>query len=150
MRYHYKSQLNARRRRHLRVRSKVSGTPERPRLNVFRSSAHIYAQLIDDSRGVTLTAASSLDATLAERVSAIKSAAAQSEAADEAKDTPDAGNSNGAGPTKTDKARAVGQMVGERALALGITSVVFDRGGFRYHGRVKAVAEGAREAGLIF
>jgi large subunit ribosomal protein L18 len=156
MRYHYKSQLNARQRRHLRVRAKVSGTPERPRLIVFRSSADIYAQRIDDSRGVTLTAASSLDAALAERVSANKAAVAQTESAGEASskpaETPDTGNSNSHsnGPTKTDKARAVGQMVGERALALGITSVVFDRGGFRYHGRVKAVAEGAREAGLIF
>ena len=156
MRYHYKSQLNARQRRHLRVRAKISGTPERPRLNVFRSSAHIYAQLIDDSQGVTLTAASSLDSTLAERVSTNKAAAAQAATADaaggEPADTPVAGNdnSNDNGPTKTDKARAVGQLVGERALALGITSVVFDRGGFRYHGRVKAVAEGAREAGLNF
>jgi large subunit ribosomal protein L18 len=154
MRYHYKSQLNARQRRHLRVRAKISGTPERPRLNVFRSSAHIYAQLIDDSQGVTLTAASSLDAALAERVSTNKTAAAQAEVADEssskATDTRDAGNGDGNGSNKVDKARAVGQMVGERALALGITSVVFDRGGFRYHGRVKAVAEGAREAGLIF
>jgi large subunit ribosomal protein L18 len=154
MRYHYKSQLNARQRRHLRVRAKISGTPERPRLNVFRSSAHIYAQLIDDSQGVTLTAASSLDTTLAERVSTNAAAAAQAavaeEAGSEASDTPAAGNGNGNGPTKVDKARAVGQMVGERALALGITSVVFDRGGFRYHGRVKAVAEGAREAGLNF
>ena len=147
MRYHYKSQLNARQRRHLRVRAKVSGTTVRPRLNVFRSSAHIYAQLIDDSLGVTLTAASSLDTTLAERLSVNKSAAATAQDTDavaEPSETADAGD------TKTDKARVVGQMVGERALALGITSVVFDRGGFRYHGRVKAVAEGAREAGLIF
>jgi large subunit ribosomal protein L18 len=153
MRYHYKSQLNARQRRHLRVRAKISGTPERPRLNVFRSSAHIYAQLIDDSQGVTLTAASSLDTTLAERVNSIK-VAAQVAAADESSSAPTvasaSSNGDGNGPTKTDKARAVGQLVGERALALGITSVVFDRGGFRYHGRVKAVAEGAREAGLIF
>jgi large subunit ribosomal protein L18 len=154
MRYHYKSQLNARQRRHLRVRAKISGTPDRPRLNVFRSSAHIYAQLIDDSQGVTLAAASSLDAALAERVSTNKAAATQAEPVDETSskpdETPDVGNGDGDGPTKVDKARAVGQMVGERALALGITSVVFDRGGFRYHGRVKAVAEGAREAGLNF
>src|SRR6476620_5925028 len=119
MRYHYKSQLNARQRRHLRVRAKISGTPERPRLNVFRSSAHIYAQLIDDSQGVTLTAASSLDAALAERVSTNKTAAAHAEVADEssskATDTPDAGNGDGNGSNKVDKARAVGQMVGERA-----------------------------------
>jgi large subunit ribosomal protein L18 len=150
MRYHYKSQLNARQRRHLRVRAKISGTPERPRLNVFRSSAHIYAQLIDDSQGVTLAAASSLDANLAERVSNNKAAAAADESDSASAAARPAAGVNGNGPTKTDKARAVGQLVGERALALGITSVVFDRGGFRYHGRIKAVAEGAREAGLIF
>jgi large subunit ribosomal protein L18 len=124
MRYHYKSQLNARRRRHLRVRSKVSGTSERPRLNVFRSSAHIYAQVIDDTAGRTLVAASSLDDDVAGRLTD--------------------------GKTKTDKAKVVGQIVAERARAAGISSVVFDRGGFKYHGRVKAVADGAREAGLDF
>lgn len=124
MRYHYKSQLNARQRRHLRVRAKISGTPERPRLNVFRSSAHIYAQVIDDSTWTTLVAASDLEADFAERL------------AD--------------GKTKTDRAKAVGQLIGERAKELGITTVVFDRGGYKYHGRVKAVADGAREAGLDF
>lgn len=142
MRYHYKSQLNARQRRHLRVRAKVSGVAERPRLNVFRSSAHIYAQLIDDSQGRTLAAASSLDAELAqtlERARAKESAAADTETA-----------TAPGQPTKTDKARAVGLLVGERAKALGVSSVVFDRGGYKYHGRVKAVADGAREAGLEF
>ncbi|MDQ3548895.1 MAG: 50S ribosomal protein L18 [Chloroflexota bacterium] len=124
MRYHYKSQLNARQRRHLRVRAKVSGSPERPRLNVYRSSAHIYAQLIDDAAHATLVSASDLEADFAARLS------------DES--------------TKTDKAKAVGQLIGERAKALGVSSVVFDRGGYKYHGRVKAVAEGAREAGLDF
>lgn len=124
MRYHYKSQLNARRRRHLRVRAKVRGTAERPRLNVFRSSAHIYAQVIDDSQGHTLVTASSLDADVLSRLKDAK--------------------------TKTDKARAVGEVVGERARAAGINAVVFDRGGFKYHGRVKAVADGARESGLTF
>jgi large subunit ribosomal protein L18 len=124
MRYHYKSQLNARRRRHLRVRAKVDGTSERPRLNVFRSSAHIYAQVIDDSAGRTLAAASSLDDDVTGRLTD--------------------------GRTKTDKARVVGQLVAERARAAGVSSVVFDRGGFKYHGRVKAVADGAREAGLEF
>jgi large subunit ribosomal protein L18 len=124
MRYHYKSQLNARRRRHLRVRAKISGTPERPRLNVYRSSAHIYAQVIDDTTWTTLVAASDLEADFAERLSD--------------------------GKTKSDKAKAVGQLIGERAKELGITSVVFDRGGYKYHGRVKAVADGAREAGLDF
>ena len=124
MRYHYKSQLNARQRRHLRVRAKVSGTTERPRLNVYRSSAHIYAQLIDDSAAKTLVAASDIESDFASRL-------------------PD-------GTTKSDKAKAVGQLIGERAKALGVTTVVFDRGGYRYHGRVKAVADAAREAGLDF
>jgi large subunit ribosomal protein L18 len=124
MRYHYKSQLNPRQRRHLRVRAKVSGSPERPRLNVFRSSAHIYAQVIDDVEGHTLVAASSLEPEVISRLTD--------------------------GKTKSDKAKAVGLVVGERAKAAGIDSVVFDRGGFKYHGRVKAVADGAREAGLTF
>ena len=124
MRYHYKSQLNARQRRHLRVRAKVKGSPERPRLNVFRSSAHIYAQVIDDSQGHTLVAASSLDPDVLARL----------------KDT----------KTKSDKAKAVGEVIGERAKAAGIDSVVFDRGGYKYHGRVKALADAAREAGLQF
>jgi large subunit ribosomal protein L18 len=124
MRYHYKSQLNARKRRHLRVRARVSGSLDRPRLNVFRSSAHIYAQVIDDTQGKTLVAASDLEEGFAERMTDSKS--------------------------KTDKARVVGLLIGERAKEAGIKSVVFDRGGFKYHGRVKAVAEGAREAGLEF
>ena len=124
MRYHYKSSLNPRQRRHLRVRAKVSGTAERPRLNVFRSSAHIYVQLIDDTRGVTLLAASDLEDAVTQRLSD--------------------------GKTKTDRARVVGMLAGERAKQAGINQVVFDRGGFKYHGRVKAVADGAREAGLVF
>jgi large subunit ribosomal protein L18 len=124
MRYHYKSQLNARQRRHLRVRAKVSGVADRPRLNVFRSSQHIYAQLIDDTRGATIAAASSLEPDFAARL--------------------------GESKKKTDKALVVGKLIGERAKELGVTAVVFDRGGFKYHGRVKAVAEGAREAGLKF
>jgi large subunit ribosomal protein L18 len=124
MRYHYKSQLNPRQRRHLRVRAKVSGSAERPRLNVFRSSAHIYAQVIDDTQGHTLVAASSLEPDVLSRL--------------------------GDGKTKMDKAKVVGALVGERAKAAGIDSVVFDRGGYKYHGRVKAVADGAREAGLTF
>ena len=109
----------ARRHRHQRVRKKVRGTGERPRLSVFRSSRHIYAQLIDDVRGRTLAAASTME--------------------QEAR----------AGTTaNVEAAKAVGRRVGERAKAAGITRVVFDRGGFRYHGRVAAVADGAREAGL--
>ena len=123
MRYHYKSGLNPRKRRHLRVRAKLSGTPERPRLNVFRSSAHTYAQIIDDSIGHTLVAASSLE---------------------------DDAVSAASGTTKTERAKAVGQVLADRAIAAGIERVVFDRGGYKYHGRVKALADGARESGLDF
>jgi len=106
--------------RHKRVRAKVSGTPERPRLNVFRSETNIYAQVIDDTTGRTLVSASSLEKSF----------------------TCDG--------TKTDAARKVGQTVAERAKAKGIETVVFDRGGYLYHGRVQALAEGAREGGLQF
>lgn len=108
-------------KRHQRVRVRISGTPERPRLNVFRSLNHIYAQVIDDTVGHTLAAASSLEPALRDLQG-----------------------------TKTEIARHVGRLVGERALARGIRRVVFDRGGYDYHGRVKALAEGAREAGLEF
>ena len=106
--------------RHKRVRGKVSGTPERPRLNVFRSETNIYAQIIDDSKGITLVSASSQE-----------------------KDFKVEG-------TKSDAAKQVGVNVAERARAKGIDTVVFDRGGYVYHGRVKALAEGAREGGLQF
>jgi large subunit ribosomal protein L18 len=107
-------------RRHQRVRRRIQGTPERPRFNVFRSSANIYVQVIDDSRGHTLAAASSLEAE------------------------------PGEAGTKTEQARAVGRLAADRARAAGITQVVFDRGGYLYHGRVKAVADGARAGGLEF
>ena len=107
-------------KRHKRVRAKISGTPEMPRLNVFRSEANIYAQIIDDVNGVTLVSASSLE-----------------------KDFSCDG-------TKTDAAKQVGLTVAQRAKAKGIETVVFDRGGYIYHGRVKALAEGAREGGLQF
>ena len=106
--------------RHVRVRGKISGTPERPRLNVFRSNANIYAQIIDDVAGNTLVAASSLDKEI-----------------------------EGNGGNKA-AARAVGKLVAERAKAKGIDVVVFDRGGYLYHGRVAELAEGAREGGLEF
>ena len=109
--------------RHIRLRNKVSGTPERPRLAVFRSLRHIYAQVIDDTTGHTLVAASSADA--------IKEIGAPI-------------------VPKIDASTAVGRLVAERALAEGITQVVFDRGGCKYHGRVKALAEATREAGLTF
>ena len=107
-------------KRHKRVRAKISGTPEMPRLNVFRSEANIYAQVIDDVNGVTLASASSMDKAI-----------------------------EGYGGNIT-AATAVGKLVAERAKAKGIETVVFDRGGYLYHGRVKALAEGAREGGLKF
>jgi large subunit ribosomal protein L18 len=113
----------ARKRRHARVRSQVAGTSERPRLNVFRSLNHIYAQVIDDSKGMTLVSASSLEAGAATELQ---------------------------GKSKSENAMAVGKLVAERALQAGITQVVFDRGGYKYHGRVKALADGSREAGLKF
>lgn len=112
----------ARKRRHLRIRGRVVGTEVRPRLNVFRSNSYIYAQVIDDSTGHTLVQASSLEAAV---------------------------KVHGGGLT-VDKARQVGHLVAERALAQGIRQVVFDRGGYRYHGRVAALADGAREQGLDF
>ena len=110
----------ARLKRHRRVRAKISGTPERPRLNVFRSSKHIYAQLIDDVNGVTLASASSMDKSFE-------------------------GNGGNA-----DGARKVGEMIAKNAADKGISEVVFDRGGYLYHGRGQALAEGARENGLKF
>ena len=113
----------ARKRRHTRVRAKVVGTASRPRLCVFRSLNHIYAQVIDDAKGNTLTFASTLDAEV--------KAEAQ-------------------GKTKTNRAGLVGSLVARRALSKGINEVVFDRGGYKYQGRVKALAEAARQAGLKF
>jgi large subunit ribosomal protein L18 len=110
-------------RRQRRVRGKVSGTDARPRLRVTRSNAHIYAQVIDDVAGVTIAAASSLDAEVKALIKLGSNVAA---------------------------AKAVGEVVGKRALDKGVTEVVFDRGGRLYHGRVKALADGAREAGLTF
>jgi len=110
----------ARLHRHVRVRSKISGTAERPRLNVFRSNSNIYAQLIDDVKGVTLVAASSVEKDF------------------------------GATTGNKEEARKVGQLIAQRATEKGITEVVFDRGGYVYHGRVKELAEGAREGGLKF
>jgi large subunit ribosomal protein L18 len=112
-----------RKRKHLRVRKKISGTPERPRLCVFRSLSHIYAQVIDDMNGLTLVSASTLDKEIKEKVGF-------------------GGNIGGAAE--------VGKMVAQRALAKGIETVVFDRGGYIYHGRVAALAAAAREAGLNF
>jgi large subunit ribosomal protein L18 len=110
-------------RRHLRVRKRIAGSSERPRLSIFRSNIHIYAQVIDDTAGQTLAAASTMESSLA---SSLK------------------------GKTKIERAKAVGQLIAERAKAAGIDKVVFDRGGFKYHGRVQALADAAREAGLNF
>jgi large subunit ribosomal protein L18 len=118
----------ARRRRQERVRKKVRGTPTRPRLSVFKSAKHIYGQLIDDVHGHTLAAASSMSLPFRERAQNVEKASG--------------GNVSGA--------KIVGEMVAEQARALGIAQIVFDRNGFLYHGRVKALAEGAREAGLEF
>ncbi len=113
----------ARRRRHVRVRESLQGTRERPRLAIFRSLKHIYAQLIDDSAGHTLAAASDMDATVRPGVN---------------------------GKKKAEVATLVGEAVAKKAKEKGIQTVVFDRGGFRYHGRVKALAEAARKSGLSF
>jgi len=113
----------ARRKRRQRIRKKISGSAARPRLSVFRSARHIYAQIIDDSQGQTLVAASTLSGPLKGKLSGLK---------------------------KTDAAREVGKLLAAKAREKGISQVVFDRNGFLYHGRVKAVAEGCRENGLEF
>ena len=113
----------ARGRRHERIRQDIAGTPARPRLCVFRSLAEIYAQVIDDEAGRTLVSASSIDQELRQKMAGLK---------------------------KTEQARLVGTAVAERAKAAGISKVVFDRGGYRYIGRVKALADSAREGGLEF
>nr|WP_312579043.1 50S ribosomal protein L18 [Sedimentibacter sp.] len=109
--------------RHFKIRNKIQGTPERPRLNIYRSAKHIYAQVIDDATGTTLVSASTADKELKDKVAEL---------------------------TKTEAAKVVGQAVGERAKEKGINSVVFDRGGYLYHGRIKVLADGARESGLEF
>ena len=109
--------------RHARVRRKIVGTPERPRLSVYRSLNHVYAQVIDDSQGTTLAAASSLESTV---------------------------QSQKNGKSKVDVAGLVGDLISERAKEKGVGTVVFDRGGYKYHGRVKALADAARKGGLVF
>lgn len=117
------SKNSIRLKRHWRLRKHINGTAERPRLNVFRSLSNIYAQIIDDQKGVTLVSASSLDKEIKEQ------------------------NGNGG---NAEGAKLVGALVAKRAIEKGITTVVFDRGGYIYHGRVAALAEAAREAGLKF
>jgi large subunit ribosomal protein L18 len=114
-----KSKVEQRARIRRRIRAKVSGTAERPRLSVFRSNKYIYVQVIDDATGRTLAAASSREDGIT-------------------------------GETRVDKSKAVGQLVAERAKAAGVEAVVFDRGGYRYHGNVRALGEGARDGGLQF
>jgi large subunit ribosomal protein L18 len=111
----------ARLRRHARIRRRISGTQSRPRLSVFRSAVHIYAQVIDDTQGRTIVAASTAEADLKKTKG-----------------------------TKSDQAKAVGAEIAKRAKAAGISQVIFDRGGYLYHGRIKALADGAREGGLDF
>ncbi|MEO6836105.1 MAG: 50S ribosomal protein L18 [Candidatus Tumulicola sp.] len=117
------SKNDARRARHARLRKKISGTPERPRLFVRRTLHHIYAALVDDAKGHTLATASTVDKTLAERLQS---------------------------KTNVDAAKAVGTAIAAKAKAAGISAVIFDRGGYKYHGRVQALADAAREAGLNF
>ncbi len=112
-----------RERRHRRVRTRLAGSPTRPRLNVFRSSRHMFAQLIDDGKGHTLVAASTLDSEI---------------------------RANAAKWNKKDEAKAVGKLLAQRALAKGLKQVVFDRGGYQFQGRVKELADGSREGGLEF
>ncbi|CAG0966273.1 MAG: 50S ribosomal protein L18 [Anaerolinea sp.] len=118
-----KAKREARIRRHIRLRKTVKGTPERPRLAVFRSLEHIYVQVIDDIKGHTLVSASTIDPEVKKALDGMK---------------------------KTDEAKVVGKFIAQRAKAAGIEKVVFDRGGSQYHGRIKALAEAAREAGLDF
>lgn len=118
-----RSKYRARKARHRRVRKKLSGTAARPRMNIYRSLKNIFVQVIDDDSGRTLVSASTIDTEVAPQV---------------------------AGKSKTEASRVVGQVVAERAKNAGIETVVFDRGGYQYHGRVAALAEAAREAGLKF
>jgi large subunit ribosomal protein L18 len=117
---------SARLRKHRRVRKKVFGTPERPRLSVFRSIKHIYAQIIDDQNGITLVSASTLSPAIRDKIAANSSS------------------------SDIETAKAVGEAIGRKAKEKSIAKVVFDKGGYRYHGRVKALADAARNAGLEF
>jgi len=134
-------------RRHKRVRNRVSGTPERPRLAVFRSNAHIYAQLIDDTAGVTLLSMSSLKIDASAAAAAPKAEGKKSKKSDKAEG--DEAKAAAAG-RKIELAREVGRQYAQAAQAKGFKKAAFDRGGYLYHGRVAALAEGAREAGLDF
>ncbi len=119
-----KKKVKARLRRKMRIRKRLSGTTERPRLAVFRSAKHIYAQIIDDTKGVTIVSASSLSPEIRDRLGECKG--------------------------KKEVAKLVGELIAKRALEKEVKKVAFDRGGYKYHGRVKALADGARETGLEF
>lgn len=119
-----KKKVKARLRRKMRIRKRLSGTPDRPRLAVFRSARHIYAQIIDDTKGVTIVSASSLSPEIRDRLGECKG--------------------------KKEVAKLVGEHIAKRALEKNVKKVAFDRGGYKYHGRVKALADGARETGLEF
>ncbi|OCC15063.1 LSU ribosomal protein L18p (L5e) [Dissulfuribacter thermophilus] len=119
-----KKKVKARLRRKMRIRKRLSGTPDRPRLAVFRSAKHIYAQIIDDTKGVTIVSASSLSPEIRDRLGECKG--------------------------KKEVAKLVGELIAKRALEKDVKKVAFDRGGYKYHGRVKALADGARETGLEF
>ncbi len=118
-----KRKYAARKKRHYRMRAKVAGTAERPRMNVYRSLDHIYVQVIDDEAGHTLVSASTIDKEVSAQID---------------------------GKSRVEAAKVVGLVAAERAKKAGIEKIVFDRGGYRYHGRIAAVADGAREAGLVF
>jgi large subunit ribosomal protein L18 len=118
-----KKKSEARKRRHRRIRAKVSGTAQRPRLSIYRSLTNIYAQVIDDTAGKTLASASTIDQEVAKKID---------------------------GLNKTDAAKVVGEVLADRAKAVGVETVIVDRGGFRYQGRIAALADAAREAGLKF
>lgn len=120
----FKTDNQKRARKQIRVRKKISGTTERPRISIFRSNIEIYAQLIDDSKGVTIVTASSLSKEIKEELKTVK--------------------------TKIEKAKMVGKLLAKLSIEKGFTAAVFDRGGYQYHGRVKAIAEGAREGGMKF
>lgn len=122
------SKNKSRLKRKVRIRKKISGTPERPRLNVFRSAKHIYAQLIDDTCGKTIVSASTMDKEMKAKFDSVEAEVG----------------------TKTKEAMAVGMLVAERGIEKNVKQVVFDRNGFIYHGRVKALSDGARKAGLEF
>ena len=134
-------------RRHKRVRNRVSGTPERPRLAVFRSNAHIYAQLIDDTAGVTLLSMSSLKIDASAAAAAPKAEGKKSKKSDKAEG--DEAKAAAAG-RKIELAREVGRQFAQAAQAKGFKKAAFDRGGYLYHGRIKALADAAREGGLNF